>query len=155
MFSVRILSIKWICPYSSSMLLSPKKAPSMSLVIPFLCIFNDLSESIPLKVKLSTIFILLRFISLQWQRVFVMNHFLVFKTNWDFAIYLTYRNWSCGSLKSLDGSTTNLFLFSFRTSRVLEMFSKQPGSRTLILLLLKFLRKKQSNNNNLLKLEIY
>lgn len=39
----------------------------MSLVIPFLCIFNDLSESIPLKVKLSTIFILLRFISLQRQ----------------------------------------------------------------------------------------
>lgn len=46
----------------------------MSLVIPFLCIFNDLSESIPLKVKLSTIFILLRFISLQRQRVFFMSH---------------------------------------------------------------------------------
>lgn len=51
----------------------------------------------------------------------------------------TYRNWSCGSLKTLDGSTANLFLLSFSTSRELEMFSKQPGSRTLILLLLKFL----------------
>lgn len=39
----------------------------------------------------------------------------------------------------MDGSATNLFLFSFSTSRELEMFSKQPGSRTLILLLLKFL----------------
>lgn len=55
------------------------------------------------------------------------------------AFYYTYRNWSCGSLKTLDGSTANLFLFSLSTSRELEMFSKQPGSRTLILLLLKLL----------------
>lgn len=143
---MRILWIKWICSHSSSMLLSPKKAPSMSLVMPFLCIFNDLSESIPLKVKLSTIFILLRFISLQWQS-FSYEPFSIclkpigFLNQFRGIIYFTYRNWSCGSLKSLDGSTTNLFLFSFRTSRVLEMFSKQPGSRTLILLLLKFLRK--------------
>lgn len=72
---------------------------------------------------------------------------IFFLTSLDFEnISFTYRNWSCGSLKSLDGSTANLFLFSFRTSRELEMFSKQPGSRTLILLLLKFLQGKMSNS---------
>lgn len=47
----------------------------MSLVMPFLCIFSDLSESIPLNVRLSTILILLRFISLQGGRESVyFNH---------------------------------------------------------------------------------
>lgn len=73
--------------------------------------------------------------------------FFFFSTNSDFEnLFFTYRNWSCGSLKSLDGSTVNLFLFSFRTSRELEMFSKQPGSRILILLLLKFLCGKMSKS---------
>lgn len=66
------------------------------------------------------------------------DHSTFFLTNNIF--YDTYRNWSCGSLKTLDGSTTSLFLFNLSTSKELEMFSKQPGSRTLILLLLKFLR---------------
>lgn len=59
----------------------------------------------------------------------------------------TYRNWSCGSLKTLDGSTANLFLLSFSTSSELEMFSKQPGSRTLILLLLRFLWHKNAEKS--------
>ena len=50
--------------HSSSMLLSPKKAPSISFVMPFRCIFNDFSKSSPLKVRLSTTLILLRFNSL-------------------------------------------------------------------------------------------
>lgn len=59
----------------------------------------------------------------------------------------TYRNWSCGSLKTLDGSTANLFLLSFSTSSELETFSKQPGSRTLILLLLRFLWHKNAEES--------
>lgn len=65
------------------------------------------------------------------------------------AFYYTYRNWSCGSLKTLDGSTANLFLFSLSTSRELEMFSKQPGSRMLILLLLKLLWDKKRKEKNI------
>lgn len=53
------------CTHNSSMLFIPKKAPSMSFVMPFLCIFSDFKESIPLNVRLSTILILLRFSSLQ------------------------------------------------------------------------------------------
>lgn len=75
-FPLKVLKVECeVCPHSSSMLLSPKKAPSMSLVMPFLCIFSDLSESIPLNVRLSTILILLRFISLQGGRESVyFNH---------------------------------------------------------------------------------
>lgn len=46
----------------------------------------------------------------------------------------------------MHGSSVILFLFSFRTSRELEMLSKQPGSRTLILLLLKFLGDEETQN---------
>lgn len=49
----------------------------------------------------------------------------------------------------MDGSRAILFLFSFRTSRVLEMLSKQPGSRVLILLLLKFLLNKEGGKLDL------
>lgn len=63
-------------PHNSSIPLSPKKAPSISLVMPFLCIFSDFNDSIPLKVKLSTTLILLRFISLKWQKAPVINRFL-------------------------------------------------------------------------------
>lgn len=63
------------CTHNSSIALSPKKAPSMSLVMPFRCIFRDFSDSMPLKVRLSTTLILLRFISLKWQRALV-NRFL-------------------------------------------------------------------------------
>lgn len=62
--------------HSSSMLSSPKKAPSISLVMPFLCIFSDFSDSISLKVRLSTTLILLRFISLKWKKARAVNMFL-------------------------------------------------------------------------------
>lgn len=79
--------------------------------------------------------------------------FTEYQDSWKIILVLhqrtschTYRKWSCGSLKTLEGSTANLFLFSFSTSRELEMFSKQPGSRTLILLLLKFLWDEKSSS---------
>lgn len=68
--------------------------------------------------------------------------FVFFYTSNSFNIFTcnnTYRNCRLESLKTLDGSTVNRFLLSFNTSKVLEILSKQPGSRTLILLLLKFL----------------
>lgn len=72
----RILKAKYeLCTHSSSMLLRPKNAPSMSLVMPFLCIFSDFSESIPLKVRLSTTLILFRFISLKWEQAPVIIRF--------------------------------------------------------------------------------
>lgn len=39
--------------YSSSILSNPNKAPSISLLIPLRCIFNDFKESKPWKVRLS------------------------------------------------------------------------------------------------------
>lgn len=51
----------------------------------------------------------------------------------------THRTRSSGSRNTLAGSREILFLLSFRTSRVLEMLSKQPASRVTSLLLLKFL----------------
>lgn len=65
---------KKLCTHSSSILVSPKKAPSMSLVILFLCIFSIFRESIPLNVRLSTILILFRFNSLEYsaKNIFMM-----------------------------------------------------------------------------------
>lgn len=50
--------------YKTSMLVNPQKAPSMSLVTPFLCSFNDFKAGSPWKVSPSIFLILLRLSSL-------------------------------------------------------------------------------------------
>lgn len=50
--------------HKTSMLVNPQNAPSMSLVIPFLCSFNDFKAGSPWKVSPSIFLILLRFNSL-------------------------------------------------------------------------------------------
>lgn len=97
--------------YSSSMLFRPKNAPSLSLLIPFRCIFKDLKESSPWNVRPSTILIL---------------------------FLLSSKNWRWGSLKILGGIMLIRFRFNFTTNKELDKLSKQPASRVLILLLLKF-----------------
>lgn len=52
--------------YKISMLLSPQKAPSISFVTPFLCIFRDFKAPSPWNVSPSTFLILFRFSSLRW-----------------------------------------------------------------------------------------
>lgn len=43
--------------YNSSILSKPKNAPSISLLIPLRCIFNDFKDSRPWNVRLSTVLI--------------------------------------------------------------------------------------------------
>lgn len=64
----------------------------MSLVMPFLCILSDLSESIPLNVRLSTILILFRFISLQCNGgiSFLKPSTFIQKNNFNKWIYSTF-----------------------------------------------------------------